>query len=173
MIRQGHNKGKAMKKKGCWIGAIALLGLFVGVSEVGATHFRFGHLTWKSDETTRVTFTFTTAFRRTAFFGSGIDGFVELGDNFRGPSLCFGDGTCTLSINFTVTAVNRRENWVVGIGGIQPGEKTIEHRYFAEGEFLVFGYGCCRISPVLPPNAHINNPDEDYRIETKVLLRSP
>ncbi len=166
-----------MKKKGFWIGVIGLLGLFVGVSPVEATHFRFGHLTWELDETTRVRFTFTAAFRRDAYHGSGADGLPVRGDIIREDigrtSLCFGDRDCTDPLYFLVTSANPTENWIVGVGGVRYGEQTIEHFYFTAGEFVAFSQGCCRIADRLPPNAHINNPSGSYRLETKVLLRSP
>lgn len=42
------------------------------------------------------------------------------------------------------------------------------HLYPGQGNFTARIDSCCRISPLLPPNAHINNPDGTYRVETLV-----
>src|SRR5205823_10947716 len=52
-------------------------------------------------------------------------------------------------------------------------DTTITHTYPAAGTFTVAIDSCCRVSPVpsTPPfgiNAHINNPDGGYRVETVV-----
>ena len=44
----------------------------------------------------------------------------------------------------------------------------ITHVYAEAGDVTAFIDDCCRISECAPPNAHINNPDDEYRIEALV-----
>jgi len=146
-------------------------------TEAAATHFRFGHLTWQTEEGTQVQFVFQGAFRRNGYSGSGTDRFPVTGDVIQerigGTRLCFGDGVCTGTLYFKVTAYDPVNNWIIGLGGMAAGEESILHVYPSTGVYVPYSESCCRISRILSPNAHINNPDEDYRIETQVTLKTP
>src|SRR6185295_7194593 len=48
-------------------------------------------------------------------------------------------------------------------------DTSIRHTY-AAGTWTARIDDCCRISPAVAPNAHINNPDLDYRVETQVVV---
>jgi len=63
-------------------------------------------------------------------------------------------------------------NWLFG-GALDPAslpaiDTTIQHTYPAPGTYTARIDSCCRISPEVPPNAHINNPDLDYKVQTIV-----
>ncbi len=162
-----------MPKWSVWIVPVILL---LCGAEVFATHFRFGHLTWQTEGADgQVRFTLTGAFRRNGYSGSGSDGYPITGDVIRedigGTSLCFGDGVCTGTLYFTVTAYDSVNNWIQGVGGVVAGERTIVHNYRAAGTFIAYSQSCCRISALVAPNAHINNPGRGYRVEAQVTLQ--
>ena len=159
----------------------ALAALLVGgalAEPALATHFRYGHLTWRprQDISPRtIEFTLVTSFRRDGYVGSAPDGHPAIGDNIDehigNTTLNFGDGTAaTGQLYFKVTAIDVERNWLVGVGHLQsqPGEITIRHQYAADGNYVAFIQTCCRISPCVTPNRHINNPDGNYRLQTRV-----
>jgi hypothetical protein len=144
-------------------------------SKVSGPHFRFGHLTWQADEVGRVQFALTGVFRRDGYSGSGSDFYPVTGDvileDIGNTNLCFGDGACTGTLYFTVTAYDSVNNWIQGVGGVVANEGTIGHNYLAAGTFVAYSESCCRIEALVAPNAHINNPSRGYRIETQVTLQ--
>src|SRR3989338_10140105 len=78
-----------------------------------ATHFRYGHLTWKPRPdiaSHTAEFTLMGGFRRNGYSGTALDGFPQSGDiiheNIGGTSLCFGDGNCTGTLDFQVVSYN-------------------------------------------------------------------
>ncbi len=75
---------------------------------------------------------------------------------------------------YLVTSVDPTNNWVFGQAldatSLPAIDTTIEHTYAAPGNYTARIDSCCRISPSVPPNAHINNPDLDYRVETNVAV---
>jgi cysteine-rich repeat protein len=177
--------------------AILLLAdVFSGVAH--ATHFRYGHLTWQLVSGTTVEFTLQNVFRRddnptvnpcvnpstnTVIPCSGGDGFAAPGDvireNIGDTRLNFGDGSPTVGspgnggLFYLVTSVDPTNNWVFGLA-IDPAalpaiDTSIRHTY-APGTWIARIDDCCRISPAVAPNAHINNPDLDYRVETQVVV---
>ncbi|MGR3309780.1 MAG: MopE-related protein [Candidatus Brocadiales bacterium] len=139
---------------------VTLVGLCTAAfsPDAGATHFRFGHITWKPVGGTDIEFKITQAWRGTAF-GSPLlgDTFV---DTFSG-SFNFGDGS-SAGLTLTVTSLDLGNDWIVG-------QATLTHTYAANGDFTAFFEGCCRVSNCAdPPSAHINNPDGNERTETVV-----
>ncbi len=104
-------------------GALVALMLVMSSAQVAsATHFRFGHLTWKPRadvDPNAVELTLTAAFRRDDFVGSHPDGSLQTGDKFLetvgDTNVCFGDGTCTETLNFEVTSFDIDSNVVTGV----------------------------------------------------------
>lgn len=158
---------------------LAVAGLTAAFAEpASATHFRYGHLTWRPRQDispTTVEFTLVTAFRRNGYGGTAPDGFPAVGDqideHIGDTSINFGDGSsATGRLMFKVTSIDAERNWLVGVGHLrtEPDATTIRHAYPRPGDFVAYVETCCRISECLPPNRHINNPDGRYRLQTRV-----
>lgn len=163
-----------------------------------ATHFRYGSLTWRPLGGNTVEFTLQNAWRRsnTPSFDdcvnpgtgavvpcSGAGGLAAPGDVIRedigGTTLFTGDGGeiqvgSQGLLYYLVTSIDITNNWLFGVA-LDPAslpaiDTTITYTYASAGPFTARIDSCCRISPSIPPNAHINNPDGNYRVETKVDL---
>lgn len=137
-----------------------------------ATHFRYGHLTWKPRPdiaSHTAEFTFMGGFRRNGYSGTALDGFPQSGDiiheNIGGTSLCFGDGNCTGTLDFQVVSYNVAENWIIGEAILTP--HTYPTANSNGSPFLAYSSSCCRIGPG-DVEEHINNPFGNYRLETLV-----
>jgi hypothetical protein len=102
------------------------------------------------------------------------DVFVEdIGTTF----LDFGDGNQVGGpggdpLLFLVTSADPTNNWVFA-SALDPNslpavDTTIQHTYASSGVVTAQISDCCRISPCTSPNAHINNPDNNYRVTTVV-----
>ncbi len=173
--------------------------LLAAASPAWATHFRYGHLTWQLVSGNTVEFTLQNVFRRndTPSFNpcvnpvtdttvpcSGGDGFPAPGDVIRedigDTRLDFGDGSPTVGsphsggLFYVVTSVDPTNNWVFGLA-LDPSslpaiDTTIRHTYGVPGQYVAHIADCCRVSAQVAPNAHINNPDLDYRVETIVKV---
>ncbi|MBU6281143.1 hypothetical protein KGQ64_02795 [bacterium] len=148
--------------------------LLLEASPARATHFRFGSLSWKPrvDLATRaVEFQLVGAFRRDGFQGTGADGFAVTGDvvteTIGETKLFFGDGASTSTLLFKVTAYDVDDNWIIG-NAVGLDGLPVRHTYSGTGPYVARIDDCCRISPCAAPNAHLNNPDGSYRVETIV-----
>jgi hypothetical protein len=115
-----------------------------------------------------VEFTFTAAFRRSGYGGTGPGGFAGIGDlitEFIGATgLDYGDGGSTGILNFRVTAIDPVADWLVGVA-VNPANNsqlTIPHTYAAAATFTAFVSGCCRIGALQ------NSAGGSYRVETRV-----
>jgi hypothetical protein len=130
---------------------IAGLIVLAGMTAAGAaeaSHFRYGHITWKrvSPGSRSVEITFTTAWR------SGV---VD-----SSVFLSFGDGTNAFLSNVAVSS------GVDSAGqGYQVAEARTVHTYPSDGPFSVEFSSCCRISNL------INAPDFSERVTAIVDLR--
>jgi PKD repeat protein len=90
------------------------------------SHFRYGHLTWRTVGPRTAEFSLVNAFRRD-YAGSGPDGLVVTGDTFTesigGTALCFGDGSCTNTLTYEAISYDIPQGWVIGraisVGGTQ------------------------------------------------------
>jgi Thrombospondin type 3 repeat len=161
-----------------------------------ATHFRYGHITWRSLGGNKAEFVVQNGWRRsnTPSFDecvnpatgavipcTGGGGLAALGDIIRediGDTTFFpGDGS-EIKVSgqsylyYKVTSIDPTNNWLVG-EALDPAslpavDTTIEHTYPSAGPWTARVDSCCRISPTIAPNAHINNPDRNYRVETRV-----
>lgn len=144
--------------------------------EASATHFRYGHIfSAPGAAQNEVVFSFQAAFRRDGYFGTASDGRPAVGDiiteTVGATSFRFGDGSSTATLRFLVTSIDVTNNWLFAVA-LNPGtnDAGIRHTYAAPGTYTAFIDSCCRISASAPPNAHINNPDGRYRVETTVTV---
>ena len=133
--------------------AITVIMLFL-VVPAEATHYRYGNVSWSrvNDASRAVTFTVTTAWRRSFFSPTPNVGSVVNVGNFL-----YGDGSGQ-ALNITVTSVNAAENWFVGVA-------TLNHTYAgAATNFTAYFQNCCRLSTLE------NNSDLSFRTQTAVQL---
>ena len=107
------------------------------------------------------------------------DVFVE---NIGTTFFDFGDGTPPVGgpgptnnkdpLLFKVTSADPVNNWVfasaLDTNSLPNVDTTIQHTYANAGLVTAQISDCCRISPCTSPNAHINNPDNNYRVTTVV-----
>jgi Putative Ig domain len=177
------------------LGLVAGLGLATGPAH--ATHFRYAHIIWKPVGGNKVEFRIQGAWRRNAtptqdhcvnpatgavIACTGSDGFAGVNDVIReeiGDTIFFaGDGS-TISVGgnwlyYLVTSIDPANNWLFG-EALDPAslpavDTTIEHTYPGPGPWTARIDSCCRISAAVAPNAHINNPDREYLVQTTVDL---
>ncbi len=115
---------------------------------------------------------------------TGAGGFAGVGDliwegvgNTRldcgdGSALIGGPGSLSGSLLYLITAVDVANNWAFGLGvdptNVAALDTAITHTYPSVGTFTAKTEDCCRISPCEAPTAHMNNPDDDYRVATSV-----
>lgn len=156
-----------------------------------ATHFRGAEISWLPNGGTSIQFSVTTAFRRDGYScinpstlgnkpcsaSDGLPGEGDLIEEYIGGSIFeFGDGSSLGSplgpLIYEVTSIDPTNNWLYG-EAIDPAKlptisTSIVHTYASTGSFVAYIDSCCRISSLDPPNAHINNPDGEYRVETLV-----
>jgi cysteine-rich repeat protein len=182
-----------------WATVLAATALVVlAAAPSRATHFRYGHLTWQVVTGNTVEFTLQNVFRRsdtpsfnpcvnpatnTVIACTGGGGLPAPGDIIRedigDTRLNFGDGSPTVGspgnggLFYVVTSVDPVNNWAFGLAldtaRLPAIDTTIQHTY-PPGTYTARIDDCCRISPEVAPNAHLNNPDLDYRVETRVAV---
>ncbi len=163
---------------------LALLTLVVAAGSIAAprpaeaTHFRYGHLTWRKARGNAVQFTLTAAFERSGYLGTAPDGFLAVGDvfneNIGGTGLEFGDGTRVgdgfNGLRFVVVAIDPVRDYAIA-RALDPntGRDRIDHLYGQPSNggnpWVARVESCCRISTLN------NNPDGDYRVATEIDLR--
>lgn len=165
-----------------------------------ATHFRYTHISWGVVGGTTVEFSIQSSFRRsnspsdgfnpcvnpstnTVIPCSGAGGLPDVGDVIRedigDTRFFFGDGSpsvgsgTTGGLFYLVTAIDPANNWTYGraldTASLPTIDTTIQHTY-TPGTWTARIDSCCRISPAVAPNAHINNPDEPYKVEAVVSI---
>lgn len=166
------NERKSMWQSLSWLcsGIIIFLFFQTFITSAWATHFRYGHLTWKPRPDiapNTAEFTFMGGFRRNGYSGTAADGFPQTGDiiseHIGGTFLCFGDGSCTGTLDFEVVSFNIAENWVIGKAILTP--HTYPSPNNGGSPFIAYSDSCCRIGPG-DVDVHVNNPFGDYRLET-------
>jgi hypothetical protein len=176
--------------------AVALATLVLaGTRPALATHFRYSHLSWSVVTGRTIEFTLqssggattpplpvTWPSTDTVVPCSGGDGFAIAGDVIRedigDTRLDFGDGSPTVGsphnggLFYLVTSVDPVNNWLFGLAldtaRLPVIDTTIQHTYAATGTYTALISSCCRIQANAPPNAHINNPEFDYQVQTVV-----
>ena len=153
-------------------GLLLLLVLFcLSPTDVFATHFRYGHLSWKArpDLGTHVAeFSLFNSFRRDGYSGSGPDGRPITGDiitEFIGATtLRFGDGAALGTLDYVVVAFDPIANWIFAkaLADRNNVGLPIVHTYSGPGPWTADIDSCCRISD------SVNAPDGSYRVLTTV-----
>ncbi|MBI1814252.1 MAG: hypothetical protein HYR72_04700 [Deltaproteobacteria bacterium] len=157
-----------------------------------ASHFRYGHYSWKPSGLGRIDFTIQNAFRRDGYACvsrsglfptscSSADGFPGVGDLFvediGGTRFDFGDGSAPAGSSrgplvYLVNSIDPDNNTMSGLAidasRLPTVRSIISHMYPRAGTYTASTESCCRISPTDGVNAHINNPDGSYRVETTV-----
>ena len=107
------------------------------------------------------------------------DIFVEL---IGGTRFNFGDGSPTVGspgpannqqpLMYKVTSADPVNNWVFAQAldptSLPNVDTTIQHTYTSNTVRTASIDDCCRISPCTSPNAHMNNPDGNYTVQTVV-----
>jgi hypothetical protein len=91
-----------------------------------------------------------------------------------GSGLIGGPGALSGSLLYLVTAVDEVNNWVFGVA-VDPAnvanvDTAITHVFPGPGTFTAVVDDCCRISPCVAPTAHMNNPDDGFRVATPVTV---
>jgi cysteine-rich repeat protein len=179
------------------IALVALTAFAVSAaSPAMATHFRHGHIRWKSVSGNTVAFTIKNTWRRnnnptfnpcvnvatnTVTACTGAGGFPAVGDVIRediGDTVFFpGDGSQPIGspagpLYYVVLEIDPANNWLSGEAldptSLPAIDTEIDHTYAAPGTYTARVDDCCRISPNVPPNSHVNNPDLDYKVQTVV-----
>src|SRR5262245_42608203 len=179
--------------------ALAALAIAGASRPALATHFRYSHLSWSVVSGRTVEFTLQSSWRRndtpsfnpcvnpttnTVIPCSGGDGLPAPGDIIRedigDTRLDFGDGSPTVGsgisggLFYLVTSIDPTNNWLFGLAldptSLPTIDTSIEHTYPSPGTRTAEISSCCRIQANAAPNAHINNPEFDYKVETVVTL---
>lgn len=166
-----------MRLKSVLLSAVAVAAVAaVSVPEAGATHFRYGVLTWGPTSAARhsnvigeVRFDLRVALRRNAFeygnFPNGVDQFAETGDiiteGVGGTRLLFDDGGLTPQLRFIVTDFSVPGNWIIA-QALEPGDDStlgITHTYAGAGPYTA------RLSGAggAPPGNRLTAADLDNR----------
>lgn len=145
-----------------------------GARPAEASHFRYGHLTWRATGANTVDFTLTVAFRRSGFDGTAPDGFLAVGDLFEDEigddaEIEFGDGSDSGPLRFRAIAIDPASDFVVGRAvDTTTGRQSIPHTYASpnnNGAPWVADYeDCCRLRTLR------NNANGSYRVLTRVDL---
>jgi hypothetical protein len=176
-------------------GLVILLG--GSLQPAHASHFRYGSISWRPLGGNTAEFVVQSAWRRDAVPSqdecvnpgtgaviacTGPGGLAGVGDVIRediGDTEFFpGDGA-VISVGgqhlyYLVTSINPAQNWLFGEAldpmSLPAVDTTIEYTYASPGPWTARIDSCCRISASAAPNAHINNPDRNYRVETIVNL---
>jgi len=122
---------------------------------------------------------------------TGPAGVAGVGDiifeNIGRSRFNWGDGSVLVGSSFgpllyLVTSVDPANNWLSGAAvdpdslpiasPAEPVDTILNHTYDSAGPFTVSLASCCRISRLLAPNEHINNPGGSYRTETIIDLNA-
>lgn len=173
--------------------SLFLTTLFLIIADpANATHFRYGHYSWRPVGGTTIEVTLQNAFRRNGYpcidtTTLGIkacspgDGLPQVGDvieeSIGGTRFEWGDGTSVGSpdggpLLYVVRAIDPANNSLFGFA-LDPDrlpaiDTTLSHTYAVTGNFTAFTDSCCRISASEGVNEHVNNPDGSYRVETVI-----
>jgi len=150
-----------------WMARIAcLVLLMVSVSVAEASHFRFGHFTYKARPDISPT---TADFRMTVAFRSSYFGHPKIGQTFRPGRYSFGDGYSS-NHTYRVIARNLQEDWIVGEAIDTRNENNlVRHTYRAannNGQPWIGNFSsCCKIGG-------LRNSGSTWRVYTRVNLEN-
>jgi cysteine-rich repeat protein len=190
-----------MRPSRAYLSGLVLAALVLGTAPAArATHFRYTHISWSVVSGTTVAFTVQSSWRRndTPSFNPCVNpatntvipctggGLPLPGDIIRedigDTRLDFGDGSPTVGsgssggLFYLVTSIDPTNNWLFGLAldpsSLPTVDTSIEHTYASPGTRTAQISSCCRIQASAAPNAHINNPEFEYKVETVVTLTS-
>lgn len=135
-----------------------------------ATHFRYGHLTWKPAGINTVDFTLVNAFRWNGYGSPAVGDIIT--ETIGATVLYFGDGNNTTVLRYRVISIDVVNNWLLA-RALQPGndaQEFVRYTYPAStnsgSPWLAEINSCCRTG------TEINNPGGNYRVSTLVELSS-
>lgn len=143
-----------------YLSNFTLLLLFLCICPCQSTHFRYGQVTWEQKPGGNgriVRFTVDVAWRASFFLihdDSG-EGKIFWAGSVHVDYENAGD---TLPFVFTVTSVNSREDWLIGVA-------VFEYEYAKDGQYIAVINGCCRISSIR------NNPDSSFAVTSRVNVQ--
>jgi cysteine-rich repeat protein len=189
---------RATRRTAVLILTVGLLALAGATRPAYATHFRYTHISWSVVSGTTVEFSIQSSFRRsntpsfspcvnpatnTVIPCTGAGGLPAVGDIIRedigDTRFFFGDGSPSVGsgtsggLFYLVTSIDPANDWLfaraLDTASLPTIDTTIQHTY-APGTWTARIDDCCRISPLVAPNAHINNPDGDYKVEAVVSV---
>jgi choice-of-anchor A domain-containing protein len=104
-------------------------GTLVAYVHFHGSHFRYGHLTWRTVGPRTAEFSLINAFRRDDYPGNGPDHRVITGDTFEesvgNTELHFGDGSYTSTLRYEVISYDIQQNWVIGRAISVGGTRTL------------------------------------------------
>ena len=153
--------------------SIVLLLLFGFSMQTHASHFRYGHLTWKPNTSvspTTAEFTLVAAYRWNSAGSPAVGDIIT--ETLGETKLFFGDGNSTPILAFLVISIDPSNNWFLGVA-LEPGSSTkttIDYTYATADNtgtpWLASVFSCCRTF------LEQNNPNEYYRVSTLVELGS-
>jgi hypothetical protein len=115
----------------------------------------------------------------TTVLGTLSDSFLTLFDTDGSTILAENDDFDSTGASQIVFSLPAAGTYFLEVDGFDSGTYTLQlrlkdcsdgltHVYGEAGDFTASIDDCCRISECAPPNAHINNPDGEYRIEALV-----
>jgi hypothetical protein len=115
-----------------------VVGMLSLTFDAGATHFRYGNISWTVGTNDTIIFQVSQSWRRTFFGAPTVGNFINTG------TFNFGDGG-SQSLDIEVTSVNVTDDWFNGIA-------TLKHKYVNNGTYTANWQLCCRISSLLNGN---------------------
>lgn len=156
-------------------GAAVISSVFLMLSSgtAFATHFRYGHISWKTRPdigTNTAEITLFASFRRDGYIGTAPDGHPKTGDiiheDIGATALNFGDGLSTGELYFLVIAYDPSANWLYtkALASQTNVGLPIIHSYNGPGPWTADINTCCRISN------SINDGDGSYRVLTTITF---
>ncbi len=170
------------------------------ITPAHATHFRYGQISWSPVSGNTVEFSIQGSWRRSQspsfnpcvnpatnsiISCSGPGGLPNPGDVIRediGDTRFLPGAGSPTSIGspsngglfYLVTSVDPTNDWLFGQAldptSLPTLDTTISHTYPGPGTYVARIDSCCRISAAAAPNAHQNNPDVEYRVESIVVV---
>ena len=174
----------------------ALLAAAAWAEDASASHFRHGNISWQksgpaANGVQPVVFQYEQSWRRSAFPGTGADGFAEVGDVVSNGEGCinFGDGTSPTCPSYRVTFVNKDEDYL-RMYAVNPADTTartdpnIPHDYAvpAAEPYIATTGSCCTISNLanaadaswsISSLVDLTNDDESARSTIPAIVQLP
>jgi len=146
-----------------WLALLLVTAAVFTASDAEATHFRFGHITWKATGTNTAEITVLHAWRCTFFFSSSActSGSIVGGGVPTTATFNFGGGSpATSNLTGTVIFNDAANGWFLA-------KYVTTHAYPSQGPFTASFSNCCRISTLQNSNA-----DDAFLVTTDIDFRN-